>query len=141
MRGGGSSSVLRKALAEASLKRSAKRSRTGLEAAVCYMEGAADGEILEQLRRKLSAIDVGSLSMSQESVAECLSPKRWYNPFPKVRYTERPDVAAACLMEGDVLLMLDNSASVMILMVSNDIFSPPFPMCIAIHHRSTDPLL
>lgn len=107
--------------------------RTGLDAAVCYLEGEADGKLLDQLRRKLSAIDVRSLSMSQESVAECLSPRCWYNPFPKVRYTERPDVAAACLMEGNVLLMLDNSSSVMILPTTiwsfaeevNDYYFPP----------------
>lgn len=107
--------------------------RTAMDVAICYMEGKADEKLLEELRRKLSAIDARSLSMGQESVAECLSPRQWYNPFPKVRYTERPDVAAACLMEGDVLLMLDNSASAMILPTTiwsfaeeiNDYYFPP----------------
>ena len=107
--------------------------RTGLDAAVCYLAGEADPELLAQLRSKLESIDVRSASMSQESIAECLSPRRWWNPFPKVRYAERPDVAAACLMEGDILLMLDNSASVMILPTTiwsfaeeiNDYYFPP----------------
>ncbi|MBE6990633.1 MAG: spore germination protein [Ruminococcaceae bacterium] len=107
--------------------------RTGLDVAVCYMEGLADEALLAELRTKLAAIDVRSLSMSQESVAECLSPRQWYNPFPKIRYTERPDVAASCLMEGNVLLMMDNSSSAMILPTTvfsfaeevNDYYFPP----------------
>ncbi|MFR6695348.1 MAG: spore germination protein [Dysosmobacter sp.] len=55
------------------------------------------------------------LSMAQESLAEAIRPKQWYNPFPKVRYTERPDAAAASIMEGSIVLMVDNSPSVMIL--------------------------
>ena len=53
--------------------------------------------------------------MAQESVAEAIRPKQWYNPFPKVRYTERPDSAAASILEGNIVLMVDNSPSVMIL--------------------------
>ena len=36
----------------------------------------------------------------EESLAELLIHQRWYNPFPKIRYTERPDVAAAQVLEG-----------------------------------------
>lgn len=107
------------------------RSRT--DVALCYMAGEADEALLEELRRKLSAIDVRSVAMSQESIAEAIAPRQWYNPFPKVRYTERPDVATACIMEGDVLLMVDNSPAVMILPTTlfrfteeiNDYYFPP----------------
>jgi len=107
--------------------------RTGLDTAICYMEGLADEKLVAELRGKLAAMDLRSASMGQESVAESLSPRQWYNPFPKVRYCERPDVAAACLMEGSVLLMVDNSASVMILPTTiwsfaeeiNDYYFPP----------------
>jgi stage V sporulation protein AF len=107
--------------------------RTGLDTAVCYMEGLADRKLVEELEGKLAAVDLRSASMGQESVAEALSPRQWYDPFPKVRYTERPDVAAACLMEGNVLLMVDNSASALILPTTiwsfaeeiNDYYFPP----------------
>lgn len=107
--------------------------RTGLDTAICYMAGEADEKLVEELRQKLAAMDIRSASMGQESVTECLSPRQWYNPFPKVRYTERPDVAAACLMEGNVLLMIDNSASALILPTTiwsfaeeiNDYYFPP----------------
>lgn len=89
------------------------RSRT--DAVLCYLDDRVDQTLLRQLREKLEAVDVRSLSMAQESLAEAIRPKQWYNPFPKARYTERPDTAAASVMEGNIILMVDNSPSVMIL--------------------------
>ena len=56
--------------------------------------------------------------MGHESLAEALIKSRWYNPFPKIRYTERPDTAAAHLLEGSVIVLLDNAPSAMILPTS-----------------------
>ena len=100
---------------------------------LAYMEDRVDRELLEEVRKKLLAIDVGSVAMSQESVAEAMMPRQWYNPFPKVRYTERPDVATACIMEGNVVVLVDNSSSVMLLPThffdfmeeANDFYFPP----------------
>lgn len=64
------------------------RSRT--DVVLCYMENRVDRKLLDQLRKKLEAMDVGSTAMSQESVAEAIAPPQWWNPFPKTRYTERP---------------------------------------------------
>lgn len=108
-----------------------KRSHT--DAVLCYLDDKADPALLSAIREKLNAIDVNSLSMAQESVAEAIRPKQWYNPFPKVRYTERPDSAAASIMEGNVVLMVDNSPSVMILPTTffdftqeaNEFYFPP----------------
>jgi len=108
-----------------------ERSKTDI--ALCYMAGQADEKLVNELRQKISAIDVRSVAMSQESIAEAIAPRQWYNPFPKVRYTERPDVATACLMEGDVLVMVDNTPAVMILPTTffrfaeeiNDYYFPP----------------
>ena len=108
-----------------------KRSHT--DAVLCYLDDKADPALLSAIREKLNAIDVNSLSMAQESVAEAIRPRQWYNPFPKVRYTERPDSAAASIMEGNVVLMVDNSPSVMILPTTffdftqeaNEFYFPP----------------
>lgn len=53
--------------------------------------------------------------MSQQSLIECLVPKQRYNPFPKVRYTERPDAAAASVLEGSIVILTDNSPAAMII--------------------------
>ena len=53
--------------------------------------------------------------MNQESLAECIYPHKWYNPFPKFRFSERPDTAAASILEGNIIILVDNSPSAMIL--------------------------
>ena len=108
-------------------------SRTHNDAVLCYLDDKVDQDLLRKLRGKLLGLDVRSLSMAQESLAEAIRPKQWYNPFPKVRYTERPAAAAASIMEGSIVLMVDNSPSVMILPTgffdftqeSNDYYFPP----------------
>ena len=85
------------------------------DVALCDLDNKVDRDLLEELRRKLDAIDVGSVSMGQESIAEAMSKHQWWNPFPNVRYTERPDVATACIMEGSIVLLTDNSPAAMIL--------------------------
>lgn len=108
-----------------------KRSRTDI--AICYLESKADTKTVKKLRKKIAEIDVNTLSMSQESLIECLIKKQVFNPFPKVRYTERPDSAAACIAEGSIIVMVDNSPAAMIIPTSffeflqdtNDYYFPP----------------
>ena len=100
---------------------------------VCYLDGRADPKIVEQVKRELEKININSLNMGQESLSECLLRRQWYNPFPKIRYTERPDCAAAGVAEGRVLVIIDNPPAVMILPTSlfdfvqdtNDYYFPP----------------
>lgn len=100
---------------------------------VCYMEGMADPAYVKQIKDKLTAIKTDALAMGHESLAESLIKRRWYNPFPKIRYTERPDAAAAQLLEGSVLILCDTSPEAMILPTSifdfmqetNDFYFPP----------------
>ena len=106
-------------------------SRTDI--AICYMEDRADQSLVEQVKTKLQSVTTDALAMGHESLAEVLIKRRWYNPFPKIRYTERPDTAAAQLMEGSVLIICDTSPQVMILPTSifdfmqetNDFYFPP----------------
>ena len=91
-------------------------SRTDI--AICYMKDRVNKEILCDLRQKVLSIRTDDLRMNQQSLAECLMKRKWYNPFPKFKFTERPDTAAACLFEGKVVLLVDNSQSAMILPTS-----------------------
>ena len=108
-------------------------SRSRTDVVLCYLDDRADPKLLEDIREKLSKVSANSLSMGQESVAEAIRPKQWYNPFPKVRYTERPDSAAAQIMEGHVVMLVDNSPSAMLLPTTffdftqetNEFYFPP----------------
>lgn len=109
------------------------KNRSQTDVVIAYLDGEADEKLLNELRQKLEKIDVGSISMAQESVAEAMMRPQWYNPFPKVRYTERPDAATATIMEGSIVLLVDNSPAVMLLPTcffhffeeANDYYFPP----------------
>lgn len=106
-------------------------SRTDI--AVCYMNSRVDQKLLKQIRDRIRNIRVDALTMNQESLAECLYRRHWYNPFPKFKYTERPDTAAAQIFEGNIIILVDNSPSAMIMPTSifdvieeaDDYYFPP----------------
>ncbi|MCI9238890.1 spore germination protein [Lachnospiraceae bacterium 50-23] len=88
------------------------------DVAICYMNDRVDQELLQNVSNRIKDIKTDDLRMNQQSLAECLFKRKWYNPFPKFKFTERPDTAAACLLEGKVVIMVDNSPSAMILPTS-----------------------
>ncbi len=89
--------------------------RSNTDIIVCYIEDRVDGKILDNIVQKIKHLDVDALTMNQQSLAECLYPCKWYNPFPKFKFTERPDAAAAAVLEGNIVILVDNSPSAMIL--------------------------
>lgn len=82
---------------------------------LCYMENRVDKAFLKQVIERIDAIKVDALTLNQESLAECLYPYKWYNPFPKFKFSERPDTAAAQILEGNIVILVDNSPSCIIL--------------------------
>ncbi len=100
---------------------------------MCYMENKVDKTLLKTLKKKIESLDIESLSMNQQSLIEALYPHKWYNPFPKVKYTERPDVAAAVCLKGSIIILVDNSPSALLLPTSifevleeaDDYYFPP----------------
>ena len=88
------------------------------DVAICYMSDRVDQELLRNVTERIDSIQTDALRMNQQSLAECLYKRKWYNPFPKFKFTERPDTATACLLEGKVVLLVDNSPSAMILPTS-----------------------
>lgn len=89
-----------------------KRSRT--DVAVAYIEGTADGSLVEDVKRKIEQIDVRALTMGTQSLQELLVGQR-YNPLPLARLTERPDVVSAHLLEGHIAILTDTSPTALIL--------------------------
>lgn len=85
---------------------------------ICYMKDRVDKDLLKRVEDRIDSIKTGDLRMNQQSLAECLFHRKWYNPFPKFKFTERPDTAAACLLEGKVAILVDNSPSALILPTS-----------------------
>ena len=100
---------------------------------LCYMDDIVDRALLDHVRSKLSTLDTKSLSMNQTSLAERLYDRKWFNPFPKYKYTERPDTSAASILEGNLVILVDTSPSAIILPTSlfgimeeaDDFYLPP----------------
>lgn len=88
-----------------------RRSKT--DVVVCYLEDIADEELVIDIKKSLEQIDTDGIPMAEKTVEEFISGNHW-NPYPTVRYTERPDTAAAHLYEGHVCIIVDGSPSVII---------------------------
>lgn len=92
--------------------------RSRSDVAVCYIEDKVDKKLLERMRQLITSIKVEALTMNIESLAECMFEHRWVDPFPKFKYSERPDTAAAAVLDGNIVIMVDNSPAVMIIPTS-----------------------
>lgn len=100
---------------------------------LCYMNSRVDKKLLSKIRTRIKELQVDALTMNQESLAECLYHHSWINPFPKFRFTERPDTASAQILEGNIVVLVDNSPSAMIFPASifdlmedaDDYYFPP----------------
>ena len=109
-----------------------ERSKT--DVALCYMENSVNPKILRAVIKKLQSVKISALTMGQESLLECLLPKGLLNPFPRVRFTERPDAAAASVAEGSIVIITDCTPAAMILPTNffsfmqdtNDYYFSPF---------------
>lgn len=93
-------------------------SQSKTDVAVGYIDNVVDHKLLDELKRKLDEIDINALVMAEKTLEELLIKKKWYNPLPQVRFTERPDVVAAHLLEGHIAIIVDTSPSVMLLPVT-----------------------
>ncbi|TCS83504.1 spore germination protein [Tepidibacillus fermentans] len=88
-----------------------ERSKTDI--VLAYLEDVANPNLVELIKEKINKMEIDGLPMAEKTLEEYLFPNHW-NPYPMVRYTERPDVAAVHLLEGHVLIYVDTSPSVMI---------------------------
>ncbi len=88
-----------------------RRSKTDIS--ICYMDELADQDLVKKIKESLQNIDTDGLPMAEKTLEEFVGGRHW-NPYPTVRYTERPDTAAAHLYEGHVLVIVDGSPSVII---------------------------
>lgn len=103
------------------------------DVAVCYMNSVADHKLLGRITQKIQSVQVEALTMNQQSLVEAIYPRRWYNPFPKFKYSERPDSTASAILEGNIVVLVDNSPSAVIIPTSifdiveeaDDYYFPP----------------
>lgn len=88
--------------------------RTKTDVCIAYIDDIVDRRLLESIRDKIKQVEIDGIPLADKQLEEA-TVKRGWNPFPLVRYSERPDVVAAHLLEGNVTVFVDTSPSVMIL--------------------------
>ncbi len=88
--------------------------RTQTDICIGYIQDICDMKLVESIRDKIKQVEVDGLPLAEKQLEEAIIGKGW-DPYPSVRYSERPDVAAAHLLEGHVIVFVDTSPSVMIL--------------------------
>lgn len=82
-----------------------------------YLKDKVDNKIIEELRTRISKLNISSLIMSDRSLVEKLLNKK-NMLFPIVRYTERVDIACINIINGKIILLVDSSPSVIILPIT-----------------------
>lgn len=85
---------------------------TNTNVVLAYLEGIADPQLVEEVTRRISAIETDGILES--GYIEELIQDNIYSPFPQVQYTERPDTVAGALLEGRVAIMVDGTPMVLI---------------------------
>lgn len=83
------------------------------EVVVAYIRGIAPDVLVEELKRRLSRIDIDGVLDS--SYVEELIEDAPYSPFPQVLATERPDIVAAHLLEGRLAVLVDGSSFALVM--------------------------
>lgn len=88
--------------------------RSKSDICIAYIEDVANPKLVKEIKERIQNIKIDGIPMAEKSVEELITKDNPWNPFPQVRYTERPDVAASHLLEGHILIMVDTSPSIMI---------------------------
>lgn len=89
-------------------------SRSKTDVCIAYIEDITNPKMVDYIENEIKNIKIDGIPMAEKTVEEFILGSKFWNPYPRVRYTERPDVAAIHLLEGNVIVMVDTSPSVII---------------------------
>ncbi|MCI6821727.1 MAG: spore germination protein [Clostridiales bacterium] len=116
---------------------------TKSDTSMVYMKGKADSSMVEKLDRCLRSLRIEGMTVTEQSLVEALLGRKrgLFNPFPKVRYTQRPDVIAAHVEEGKIAVIVDNTPTVILIPAGifdflQDIDDYYFPVMIGNYFRA-----
>jgi spore germination protein len=111
-------------------------SRSKTDISIIYIEDIVNKTVLETVEKRIKNIDIDAVLES--SYIEEMIEDDIYSPFPQIENTERPDAAASALLEGRVVITVDNTPSVLIapaifvsfMQSSEDYYERWMPSCV-----------
>ena len=74
---------------------------------IMYVDGIANPKVVKEVKRRINNLNIDFIQ--SDGILEQLMEEKAFMLFPQVVRTERPDRAAAFLMEGMVLILVDGS--------------------------------
>ncbi len=114
--------LIRRRIQDVRLK--VKRKKVGTigknDAAIMYLSHLVRPDMLAKVEKQLENLQLNGIL--DTGTAEQLLEKHRMSPFPQLQMTERPDKAAAALMEGRIVVLLDNSPFVILLPATLNLF-------------------
>lgn len=111
-------------------------SRSKTDIAIIYIEDLVNKTVLDTVEKRIKNIDIEAILES--SYIEEMIEDDSYSLFPQIENTERPDAAASALLEGRVVITVDNTPSVLIapaifvsfMQSSEDYYERWLPSCV-----------
>jgi stage V sporulation protein AF len=89
------------------------------DVSLVYMKDKANMKIVERLSKHIENLELAATTVGDQTMVEALinmqKRKNYLNPFPKVRYTQRPDVVSAHVAEGKIAILTDNSPTAILI--------------------------
>ncbi len=83
-------------------------SRTHTDIAIFYIDDLVDAEAKKDVYKRLNSIGLNTDVHSERHLSELMYGQS-FNPYPHVRYTERPDLVSMHLLQGNVAVLVDQS--------------------------------
>lgn len=94
--------------------------RGKLKLSIMYLADVVNLEVLKVLEERIQKVDVDSI-INAGLLAEYIEDQP-YSPFPQLLLTERPDFAAAEILQGRIVVVVDRSPNVIVGPVTFDTF-------------------
>ena len=80
---------------------------------IVYIEDLADAKLVEEIEKRINEYEIDGILDS--GIIEQLTEENWISPFPQLQSTRRPDRAAMSVLEGKVVVLVDNSPQALLI--------------------------
>lgn len=86
--------------------------RTQTRISIGYINGVADKEKLKQIKKRLNTIDIDGI-LESGNIRDYLTVQK--SIFPQIHSSERPDVACQALLNGKIIILVENTPFILIM--------------------------
>ncbi len=91
--------------------------QTQTDVAVFYVDSLVRRDVLDDLTARLKRINQSLNLQSERELANHLY-GQWFNPYPHVRFTERPDLVCIHLLQGQIAILVDHCPTAMLVPIT-----------------------